>query len=37
MEVLGYCARTPCEALRAAGARTFTAMAELPSLLTATV
>ncbi|HEY4276577.1 MAG TPA: HAD family phosphatase [Conexibacter sp.] len=37
MSVLGYCARTPCEALRAAGARTFQTMRDLPALLTAMV
>jgi HAD superfamily hydrolase (TIGR01509 family) len=33
MTVLGYAADTPAELLEAAGARPFTAMAELPSLL----
>lgn len=35
MRVLGYAALTPAARLEAEGARTFTAMAELPSLLTA--
>lgn len=33
MAVLGYTGRTPAETLRAAGATTFSAMAELPGLL----
>ena len=37
MRVLGYIARTPAESLREAGAEPFSAMAELPRLLTATV
>ena len=37
MRVLGFCERTPREVLKTAGARTFMAMSELPSLLTAMV
>lgn len=37
MRVLGYSGRTPADALREAGAEPFREMAELPSLLTASV